>query len=98
MIEIKHKYTGEVLYTHDGDNLCGANLRWAIGDGTIIRAAQFERYLVVSCDDWLQIGCEGYRVYEWREFDDSTISAMDAGALKWWREWKDAVLSFADCP
>lgn len=26
MIEIKHKPTGEVIYTHDGDTLAGADL------------------------------------------------------------------------
>jgi len=79
-------------------NLSGADLRWAIGDGRIIRSAQFERYHVVICDDWLQIGCKGYRVHEWRGFSDKQITRMDTGALEWWHQHKDAVLAFADCP
>jgi len=96
-----------------GANLSEANLRWAdlsgadlsgirifnaIGDGAVIRSMQLPRYIVNVCDDWLQIGCKGHRLHEWGQFDDETITRMDEGALEWWREWKDVVLAFADCP
>ena len=112
-VEIKHQYSGEIIFTHGGANLrganlygadlrganlYGANLRGAVGDGSVIRSAQFERYTVVTCDDWLQIGCEGHRVYEWREFSDTRIESMDRAALEWWVTYRDAVLAFADCP
>jgi len=107
-MKIKNKYTGEILVTINGDalqgadlrlaDLQGANLQGAVGDGTIVRSAQFERYHIVSCDDWLQIGCKGHRVHEWRSFSDETIAKMDDDALEWWNKYKYAVLSFADCP
>jgi hypothetical protein len=81
-----------------GADLYGADLRRATGDGAIVRSAQFEKYHVVACDDWLQIGCKGYRVHEWREFSDEVIAAMDDDALEWWTKYKAAVLAFADCP
>ena len=81
-----------------GADMSGVNLYRAIGDGVTIRAAQFEKCHVVVCDDWLQIGCQGYRVHEWREFSNDDIKAMDRGALEWWMKYMDAVLAFADCP
>ena len=80
-----------------GADLRRADLRDAIGDGEIIRTMQLPRYVVVVCDDWVQIGCQGYRAHEWRGFDDDTITSMDVGALEWWRQWKDVVLAFVDC-
>jgi hypothetical protein len=81
-----------------GADLGGAYLRHCTGDGKIIRSAQFEKYLVVACDDHLVIGCEAHRVHEWRGFSDDTIRDMDDGALEWWEQYRDAVLAFADCP
>jgi len=78
-----------------GADLSGADLNVVIGDGSVIRSAQFGRYTVVICDDWLQIGCKGYRIHEWVEFDDRTISKMDKGALEWWNEYKVSVITFA---
>jgi hypothetical protein len=158
MIDIKHRLTGAVLYTHDGDSLRGADMRgvdlreanlrgadlgganltgaylswadmrgadltgadlswvnmrgvdlrgadltgadlsWCIGDGKIIRSKQFGTYYVVSCDDYLAIGCEAHRVHEWRGFSDAEIGGMDTGALEWWKQYRESVLTFADCP
>jgi len=117
VVEIKHRFTGETIYTFTGDSLRGIDLRWAdltganlrganlrganlrmcIGDGVIIRSGQFPKYHVVSFDDMLTIGCEEYRVHEWRGFSDEKIAEMGDGALEWWRKWKDVVLAFADC-
>jgi hypothetical protein len=56
---------------------------------------QLERYTVVACDDWLQIGCEGHRAHEWAQFSDECIADMDRGALDWWRKNKVLVFAFA---
>ena len=39
MIEIKSRYTGEVIYTHEADTLVGANLRGADLRGADLREA-----------------------------------------------------------
>ncbi len=39
MIEIKSRYTGEVIYTHEGDTLVGADLRGANLYGAYLRGA-----------------------------------------------------------
>jgi len=43
MIEIKHKYTGAVLFTHPGADLDGANLRYADLHGANLRGADLRR-------------------------------------------------------
>lgn len=110
MIPIRHKITGKIIYTHDGDSLIGANLsgkdlrganlsgtdlRGCIGDGTVIRTAQFVKYVVVSHDDYLAIGCEAHSKQEWIDFTDEQIVEMDNGALEWWKQYRDIVLAFA---
>ena len=40
MIEIKSRYTGEVIYTHEGDTLVGADLRKTNLRGTNLRGAE----------------------------------------------------------
>lgn len=77
-------------------NLLGADIAYCIGDGTIIRTMQTPKYQVVVCDDWLQIGCKGYRLHEWESFDDDEIRAMDDGALEWWNANKALVFAFVD--
>lgn len=84
-----------------GADLSGAELSEAfifdtVGDGKIIRTMQLPRYTVVVREDWLQIGCEGHRVHEWKQFDDGTIAKMDDGALEWWTRHRDIVMAFVE--
>lgn len=76
-----------------GAELTGADLTGAVywdatGDRRHIKSMQFERYLVAYTHDRLQIGCEQHAIDDWWRFDDARISAMDDGALDWWRKWK----------
>jgi len=44
----------------------------------------------------LQIGCKLHAVDEWAAFDDEAIVSMDGKkALKFWRQWKEPLLSMA---
>jgi len=78
----------------DGADLTDAQLIRTVGDGKVIRSMQLH-YHVVVCDDFLQIGCKGYRLHEWEQFSDDAISSMDTGALDWWKRNKDSVMTFA---
>ena len=74
-------------------NLKGADLRsvklWnTIGNKEQIKSLQLETYNITYASDTLQIGCQQYDIDEWWGFDDDTISAMDNGALEWWKKWK----------
>jgi len=79
---------------HNAD-LHNANIYNTTGDGMFIRSMQLPKYIVNICDDWLQIGCRGYRVHKWAEFTDAEISKMDHNALEWWNEYRDLVFTFA---
>ena len=52
-----------------------------------------ERYRVYFMSDIIKIGCKVHTVDEWKNLSDSDISAMDRGALYWWRRWKNFILS-----
>lgn len=80
-----------------GTDLSGANLRGAdiwdcIGNSREVRSAFVsDVYPITYTAQDLQIGCQRHSVSEWWSFDDATISAMDDGALEWWRENKDFI-------
>ena len=42
--------------------------------------------------DLIKIGCKLFSPDEWASFSDAEISAMDYGALNWWKKWKRFVL------
>ena len=79
-----------------GVDLQGADIAYCIGDGKIIRTMQTPKYQVVVCDDRVRIGCKGYRLHEWKSFNDDEITAMDVGALEWWNANKVLVFAFVD--
>jgi len=51
------------------------------------------RWPVCISETRLQIGCELHTFADWASFDDARIVAMDRGALKFWRENKNALLA-----
>ncbi len=74
-------------------NLSNSDLRYCGLQGTVgnmnnIKSIQVERYEVTYTDKVMQIGCEKYKISEWFNFNDDTISEMDDGALEWWKVWK----------
>ena len=78
--------------------LRGADLRYAdlrgaflwdcLGNGSHVISIQAGCYNVAYTSDVMQIGCERHAIKDWWRYDDETISAMDAGALNWWKTWK----------
>jgi hypothetical protein len=77
-------------------DLEGIRMHNTAGDGKTLRTMQLRPYTVTVCDDWVQIGCEGHRWYEWRSFNDDIINDMDSNALEWWRRHKALVQAFVD--
>lgn len=72
-----------------GVNLTGASLRWCIGNNEEIKTLQLGKYQATYTNDIMAIDCQQHSIYEWFNFDDDTIEAMDYGALEWWNEYKD---------
>ena len=72
----------------DGANLVGANLEGATGNSRHIKCLQSNRYPITYTAEVMQIGCERHDINAWWKFPDSTIAAMDSGALDWWKVWK----------
>jgi len=84
-----------------GADLSGANLYGATyGEGIPLTKEPIQifglQYSLFFFDTHIKIGCKLYLVAEWEGFTDEEIVQMDGSrALKWWREWKDVVLSIA---
>ena len=79
-------------------DLSGADLRWAdlrgaVGNMTNIKSMQIEKYSIVYTHDMLYIGCRGYPIQKWRNFNDEEITEMDEGALEWWSKWKEWIFN-----
>lgn len=48
---------------------------------------------VSYCADLMRIGCQQHTIEAWRNFTPAEINAMDANALSWWLEWKEAIFA-----
>ena len=77
-------------------NLSGATLRDTIGNMKQIKSLQIEKYTIVYTSDIIQIGCKNYTIEKWKNFNDDTISEMDAGALEWWKKWKETIFKIIE--
>lgn len=73
--------------------MLNCELREVIGNGVEIKTFQTESYMVNFTKHDIQIGCKRFTVEEWTNFTDHEISQLDTGALDWWKQWKDVVLS-----
>jgi hypothetical protein len=51
------------------------------------------KYFVLISVEKIHIGCEVHKAEEWEKFKDSTIAAMDFGALKWWAVYKPIIMA-----
>ena len=99
-MEIKHKITGEVLLTIEGDslqgaNLQGANLRWANLPTDVIRIDGM-RWDVTILHGYMRIGCQHHYVDDWNKFTDGEISKMDSKALEFWQANKQKLITIAN--
>lgn len=52
-----------------------------------------DRYNVIFTSDYIKIGCKLFKAEEWENFTNDEIARMDEGALKWWKTWKDFILT-----
>ena len=88
------------LAIKSGANLDGANLNGAnYGDGVTLEHKPLQilgtKYFILIMDTHIKIGCKLYSHKEWSTFSDAFISRMGYGALEWWNEWKDFILSMS---
>ena len=86
----------------DGANLDGANLRGANLDGANLDGEKISknplsvaglRYWCLISDGFMRLGCKCFTHDEWANFNDDEISDMDIGALKFWKQWKEPLLT-----
>ena len=87
MIQIKHRFTCEVLKEVDAADLCGEKLKSA---PVFIYGL---KWLVTVTNEFLTIGCQRHTHAEWTSFSDETIKDMHFSAIDFWRQWKPVLLS-----
>ena len=106
MVEIKNRWSGEVIQAVDAANLRGANLRGANLRGANLRGADLcgaknaplvisgLRWVVqISGTGWMQIGCQRHSVSKWDGFDEFDITEMDeTDALPFWKANKPLLM------
>ena len=80
-----------------GGEWCGGEWRGGVWRGEKLSTHPLSlfglRWPVCISETRLQIGCELHTFADWASFDDARIVAMDRGALKFWRENKNALLA-----
>ena len=75
-------------------NLSDADLYGCVGDRSRIKTLGCSgAYPICYTADRIQIGCRNHSTEEWRAFSDHEIDGMDRRALKFWKEFKDFILS-----
>jgi hypothetical protein len=55
------------------------------------KSLQLDTYMIVFNKHILAIGCQQFKIKEWKKFTDDEISEMYDGALDWWNKWKDFI-------
>lgn len=78
-----------------GSKLRESDLRGSNLENTHVSRLQGHPWEITVYPESLAIGCERHTIEEWSHFPESRIEGMDEGALTWWREWKDTILSYA---
>ena len=71
-------------------NLSEANILCQ-GDMKVIFTLQLEKWRIGFTKDFMKIGCQSHSIEKWRNFTDEELKKMDAGALDWWKKWKDFI-------
>jgi uncharacterized protein YjbI with pentapeptide repeats len=70
-------------------DLSDANLRYTVGDGSIIRTIQTGIYTVVIYGQIVSIDRQSHNWSDWMGFNDTSIHNMDGqNAVDFWRAWK----------
>lgn len=69
-----------------------AALQGCVGDGHVILSMQLGQFSVTIHEDFVQIGCQGHTIHEWRRFDEHAIHAMNTMlAVDWDRQWRPVI-------
>ena len=85
-----------------GAYLRGADLQGAYLQGVSIDGEKIEKaplsidgliYWCLITESFMRLGCKRFTHDEWANFGDDEISDMDTGALEFWKQWKDPLLS-----
>ena len=83
-----------------GADLRGANLREAdlkcTKLPTNVTRINGMKWDVTIFQDWMTIGCQHHHIDDWNKFTDDEIAEMDDGALEFWKENKDKLITVAN--
>ena len=83
-----------------GADLRGADLRWAdLRDAdlrdTNIKVFHGGEWIAFIDPEFIRIGCQFFTVSEWDGFSDERIDKMASGALEYWKENKEIIMSIS---
>ena len=106
MIEIKHRFTNDILFSFKGKslkdaiveavskkvNLYGADLRGEKLKLTPISILNLTWDILIT-DNYLTIGCQKHKHEVWHLFSDDEISKMESRASEFWNENKTWLLA-----
>jgi hypothetical protein len=74
-----------------GSDFSGSQHQYKIGNMREWKSMQLDTYMIGFNDSILTIGCQQNTIAEWKSMQDEKIKMMDAGALEWWKKWKDFI-------
>jgi len=76
-----------------GADLRGANLRYADLRGADLIVLQIDLWTAYITTNHIRIGCQSHILSEWENFTDEEISEMHPGALEYWNNNKEVIIS-----
>ena len=90
--------SGELILKTNLESLSYANLSYANLSGANLSGADL---IVLQMDLWtayittnhIRIGCQSHKLSKWENFTDEEISEMHPGALEYWNENKEVIIS-----
>ena len=76
-----------------GANLSDTSFNYAVGSiSPYIKFISIDRYQIIYTNKSIFIGCETYKIEEWRKFDDESIERLDGEyALEFWKKYKSFI-------
>ena len=76
-----------------GANLSDTSFNYAVGGiSPYIKFISIDRYQIIYTNKSIFIGCETYKIEEWRKFDDESIERLDGEyALEFWKKYKSFI-------
>ena len=96
MVEIKNRYTGGVIYIHQGGSLSHANLSGANLFGQKIQKTPIQinnlTWGILITEHHMKIGCQVFTHQEWEDFTGDKISEMDDNAFEFAEKWRSILL------